>query len=286
MRAENAVAVLLSHEAAPYQQTLEGFQARLAEQAGAIAYETWTVEQDERLAEALAHLEKKPPKLILALGTLATRAVVAQNYSVPVVSTLILDAADIKGANATGVSLEFPMDTQWRWFRRLLPKVRSLGVLFDPAGGRRRYRELEKLAGDERLELSPAETPTPEYLPEALKNLPSSLDALWGLGESRILSPQTAREILLYSFRNRIPFIGLSNSWVKAGSLYALDRDYRDLGQQCAEMAYAVLKGAPASSITPTTPRKVLYSINLKTAEHMKLEFSEEILRGAQEVFR
>jgi putative ABC transport system substrate-binding protein len=284
--AENVVAVLLSHDATPYRQALEGFQARLAEQAGEIVYEKWVVDREERLAEALAHLEKKPPKLILTLGTPATRAVIAENDAVPIVATLIIDTGDLKGANATGVGLEFPMETQWRWFRRLLPKVRGLGVLFDPASGRRRYRELEKLAGDDRVELAPAETPTPEYLPEALKSLPSSLDALWGLGESRVLSPQTAREILLYSFRNRIPFIGLSNSWVKAGGLYALDRDYLDLGRQCAEMANAILKGAPVSSIPPATPRKVLYSINLKTAEHMKLEFPEEIVRGAQEVFR
>jgi putative ABC transport system substrate-binding protein len=280
------IAVLFSHEAPPYQQALEGFQSRLSEQGLEASYDRWSVEGDEQLAAALARIEKNPPKLILALGTRATRAAIAAHYATPIVATLIFDAGELKGAaNATGVTLEFPIETQWHWFKRLLPQVRNLGVLYDPTQGRRYYRELEKQAANERVELTPAEAPAPEYLPDALKSLPSSLDALWGLGESRVLSPQTAREILLFSFRNRVPFIGLSSSWVKAGSLYALDRDYSDLGRQCADMAASIFKGAPVSSLPPTAPRKVIYSLNLKTAEHMKLEFSDEIVRNAHEVF-
>lgn len=282
------VAILLSHDSPPYRQALEGFRARLADFSANIAYQVLTVEQEDGLAEARAELKNNPPRLILALGTLATRAAIAESPAVPVVATLILDAGELKGvANATGVTLDFPMHVQWSWFRRLLPRARTLGVLYDPAVGRGAYREMEKLAAADGVKLVPAEAPTPEALPEALRSLPSSIDALLALGESRILSPQTAREILLYSFRNRVPFIGLSSSWVKAGGLYALDRDYADMGRQCADMAGAILKGGVrASEIPPARPRKTLYAINLKTAEHMKLEFPDEVVRDAAEVFR
>ncbi|MCD6581287.1 MAG: hypothetical protein J7K90_05755 [Desulfuromusa sp.] len=56
-----------------------------------------------------------------------------------------------------------------------------------------------------------------------------------------VLNPKTAKNILLFSFRNKIPFIGLSNAWVKAGALYALERDYDDIGQQSAEQCVQVL---------------------------------------------
>ncbi|NJD07220.1 MAG: hypothetical protein FIA97_12100 [Methylococcaceae bacterium] len=182
--------------------------------------------------------------------------------------------------------MDFPVTTQWQWLKRLLGNVRAFGVLYDPALGTDDVEELKRLAGRDNVALEAAGGSVPEALPDALKQLPSTIGALWGLGESRLLSPQTAREILLYSFRNRVPLVGLSSSWVKAGALYALDRDYDDLGRQCAEFADQILKGKPASSIPPATPRRVLYSLNLKTAEHMKLEFPDEVIRNAAEVFR
>jgi putative ABC transport system substrate-binding protein len=100
-----------------------------------------------------------------------------------------------------------------------------------------------------------------------------------------VLSLQTAEAILLFSFRNRIPFTGLSNSWVKAGALYALDRDYLDIGAQCGEMAHRILSGAAPSALPPARPRKLTYAVNLRTAEHMKLEIPAALLKGAERVF-
>ena len=84
--------------------------------------------------------------------------------------------------------------------------------------------------------------------------------------------------------RNRIPFVGLSQTWVKAGALYALDRDYEDIGAQCGELAVKILQGTSPSALPPVTPRKVVYSINLRTARHMKLDISPGALRDAQAV--
>ena len=51
------------------------------------------------------------------------------------------------------------------------------------------------------------------------------------------MTPQTAEPILLSTLKNKIPLVGLSSSWVKAGALYALDRDYVDIGLQSGELA-------------------------------------------------
>lgn len=286
-RAAASVAVLLSHDAPPYRDALEGFKAQLTHLGVQPGYREWVVEQPDQLATALAQVEQQKPNLILSLGTVATQAIADRHLATPVVATLIFNAASLRAsANVTGVGLDFPVTTQWQWFKRLLGNVRVFGVLYDPALGTDDVEELKRLAGRDNVALEAAGGSAPESLPEALKHLPPNIGALWGLGESRLLSPQTAREILLYSFRNRVPLIGLSSSWVKAGALYALDRDYQDLGHQCAEFADQILKGKPASSIPPATPRRVLYSINLKTAEHMKLEFPEEVIRNAAEVYR
>jgi putative ABC transport system substrate-binding protein len=100
-----------------------------------------------------------------------------------------------------------------------------------------------------------------------------------------VLTPQTAKHILLFSFQNRIPFVGLSTAWVKAGAVYALDWDYTDLGMQCGEMALKVLQGTAINTLPPVIPRKVVYALNQKTARHMKIEIAETLVHGAREVF-
>jgi putative ABC transport system substrate-binding protein len=118
----------------------------------------------------------------------------------------------------------------------------------------------------------------------ALESLASHADVLWGIADPVVLNSQTAQPILLFSLRNRIPFIGLSLTWVKAGALYALDRDYTDIGMQCGELALQVIQGKPAGTLPPAPPRKAVYSVNLKTAHQLKVEIPRDLVQGAQSV--
>ena len=52
------------------------------------------------------------------------------------------------------------------------------------------------------------------------------------------------------------------------------------------EMALDVRRGKRASSMSPEKPRKVVYTLNLRTAEHLKLSLPPELIEGAAEVFR
>jgi putative ABC transport system substrate-binding protein len=100
------------------------------------------------------------------------------------------------------------------------------------------------------------------------------------------MTPQTAEPILLNTLKSKIPLVGLSTSWVKAGALYALDRDYIDIGLQSGELAGKLLNGASASSLPPAYPRKVAYVLNLKTASLINLDLPEDLIRGALQVFQ
>ncbi len=72
---------------------------------------------------------------------------------------------------------------------------------------------------------------------------------------------------------------------MEAGAIFALDCDYRDIGVQCAEMALRIIQGAPVTSIKPSHPRKVTYSLNLKTAEVLKIDIPKSVRDGAAQIF-
>ncbi len=53
------------------------------------------------------------------------------------------------------------------------------------------------------------------------------------------------------------------------------------MGSQCADIAARLFKGVPISAIPPLRPRKLVYSLNLKTAAHMQIKIPNEIIKGA-----
>nr|WP_305888627.1 ABC transporter substrate binding protein [Methylomonas sp. SURF-2] len=282
--AASEILILQSHDSMPYQQTLAGFQAGLAHSRLEAVYRTLILSNEQDVLNPLSR--QAEIKLTLALGTPATRAALAGVAGTPIVAGLVLDADELnRNPQVTGVGLNFSADLQWLWLRRLLPDARQIAVLYEPRQGSVLLRELQKLALVEGITLTRAPIGAAADLPAMMQNLPPQLDALWVVDGASAYSAAAVRELLLYSFRNRVPLIGLSAQWVKAGALYALDWDYWDLGAQLADLAADILlKGIPPAALPPRAPRKVRAVLNLKTAEHMKLRIAERWLPELSEV--
>jgi putative ABC transport system substrate-binding protein len=122
----------------------------------------------------------------------------------------------------------------------------------------------------------------PGDLPPALERLSMRADAIFGIEDRTVFIPQTAKALLLFSFRNRIPLIGTSSAWTKAGALYALEPDYNDLGRRCGQ-AVARLLGQAKTGVT-AAPR-LLLSLNLRTARHMNVHWGSDIIQLASTVY-
>src|SRR5574341_1071741 len=281
------IAVLMSHDAPPYQAALKGFQEHLAQSGVQARYEVYMLRGDPvESARAMQHITRNEPRLVYTLGAFATEAVIDAGIDVPLTACLLLNSADIRKApRGAGVGLEIPVDVQFQWLQRVLPHAKRVGVLFNPNENRDKVDAASRAARAVGLTLFAHAIDAPRDIPEALNRMAKEVDVLWGLPDHIALSPETAEALLLFSLRNRIPFIGLSASWAKAGALYALDRDYADLGKQCGELARDILDGRPPESLPPASPRKVVYAINLRTALHMKVTGPEALIRGASEVF-
>jgi putative tryptophan/tyrosine transport system substrate-binding protein len=283
------ILMVSSQETGPYKEVLSGFRQYIASQNGAAALlEEYSLQGDaHKASQIFKDAKARQAQLVFTVGSFATQAALQEASDIPTVASMILSADEIKQSpNATGVVLDFSLETQLQWLQKMLPQTKTIGVLFNPKENRAKIDAATKIARSLGLTLLTGEVEAPQALPEALDTLARQAETLWGITDQTVLSPQTAEPILLFSFRNRIPFIGLSTSWAKAGALYALDRDYKDVGMQCGEIAAKILQGTPVNTISPLSPRKVVYAVNLKTAEHMKIEIPQGLLEGAQQVFR
>jgi putative ABC transport system substrate-binding protein len=285
---ETPIILITSQDSVSYQEVIASLRLHLAHQQieGPLLIYSLPTESPQ-IKEHLANAKKEGVRLFVTVGPQATHLTLGAVGEIPIIACMAGSVAELRRfPTATGVTIDFPVETQLQQLHQFLPDRKTIGVLYNPAENREHIEEARKVAQTLGLKVLGRPVEAPQAFPKALASLVKEVDVLWGLTDQTVLSPQTREPILLFSFRNRIPFIGLSSSWTKAGALYALDRDYTDLGVQCGEIAVKVLQGAKAGSIPPVPPRKITYSVNLKTAQHMKIDLNPSVLEGARHVFQ
>jgi putative ABC transport system substrate-binding protein len=282
------VVIVLSQESSLYADMVKGFRTAMAGAGVHVEIEIHNLKGNSaHPPDVLRLFKNEPPTMFLTVGSLATQAVLAEHEAVPVIASLTAHLEKLrKKGNLTGVGLEFSLASQFDVMRRILPAVGTVGVLYSPKENQEIIDSALNLTKKLGVKLVPKPVETPRDIPDALESLASNVDLLWGITDQVVVSPQTAEPILLFSFRNKIPFAGLSTPWVKAGALYALERDYSDIGSQCAQLAVKILNKTAPRTIQVVSPRKILFSLNLKSARTMKIDFPDPIIDGASHVFQ
>ena len=286
--AAEKIAVLVSGKDASFEETLKGFQGALTRQAVEATCEVHNLGGNAAGAvRAVQAVKKGGARLILTLGEHATDAAVKEIPDTPIVACMVLRADTLKKSpNVTGVGLEFPLEVQASWLQILLPTARKIGVVYNPEENQKRVEAAGRILRAMGLTLVTQEVHSPQDVPAAIEGLTAKkVDVVWGIGDGVAMTPQTARTMIPIVLRSNIPLIGISPAWVKEGALYSLDWDYADLGAQAGDMAANILKGTPPSAIPAASARKVLYVLNLKTAQDLKVEFSDQIVKGARSTF-
>jgi len=281
------VAVIKSFGSTPFEETLSGFKESLKKEELEADFEIFSADGDPiKVREAVQKIKHGDFSLVFTMGSLATDNALSEITNIPIISSMILKDDKIKKTpNATGVVLEFSIETQLKCMQQILPKGITIGTIYNSKENGKFIETAAAIAKSMGYKFYAKEINTPQDLPSALESMANTVDVLWGIPDSMVLTPETSKHILLFSLRNRIPFIGLSSAWTKAGALYSLERNYNDIGIQCAELALSILRNQKEHATNPVSPRKALYSINFKTAQQLKIEIPENIINGAIQIY-
>ena len=215
--------------------------------------------------------------IVVALGPRASDFLVQLPSPVPVVHCLA--GAEAMRAGLPAIPSEVPAEQHAAWLRQLVPAARTVGLAYDPATNTRHAEAAAaslSVAGYRTL-LAPVSTPS--ALPAALEQLAARrVDVLLALPDGTVYTRESARGILLHSFRKRMPVIGPNDAWVRMGALYALDWNYDEVGATCAQLALRVLLAAKVPEALPSPPRPRV-SVNLKAAAQFGLQWDPGLLR-------
>lgn len=237
------VVIVSSQRSAAYMEASEALLAEL-ERAGVSRYEMLQVTAEELLAGV-----PLSPQLFVALGAAAAQALAKTEFRVPVLCTLlprssfehILGEVGRKSSGQfSAVYLDQPPSRQLALIRQALPTVRRVGVLW----GAESQAQAPALRGQARsngidlVEVNVGER-TPVF--PALKQVLEDAEVLLALADAHIYNSNSLQNILLTSFRARVPLVAFSPAYVRAGALMAVHVTPAQLGEQAAVIARGVL---------------------------------------------
>ncbi len=241
--------------------------------------------------ELASTLEQLKPALIVTLGSQATVWAQTSVRNTPLLFGMVLDplAQGINPARAaapmTGVSMQIPLPEQFARLRQVLPAVRRVGTVYD-ARNQPLVQEARREAVRQGLTLVGVPVTSATEVPEAFRSLAGKVDALWSFPDTTVYSREAAQFILLFSFRNRLPLMGFSRGYVRAGALFALYADYQDVGRQLAEVAHEVIAGRSPRDIPVGAPRRHALALNMRVADALGTWVPAAVQAQAVEVFK
>lgn len=284
------LALLLStQDSEPYRLVAQAFRLHFSKYFPGARFIDQPLVEENGQAPAPLSVEgaEVRPSLILALGTRAIEQAQQSFPETPLVASMILSKDKVVRHQAPvgAVTLQIPAAIQLQWLAKFLPGARRVGILYDPGQSDEFIKAFQDAAAGTGVQIVPVRVSDASHLQDGLQEISRQADVLLALPDATVYSGKTAKEVLLFAYRNRIPFVGLSSTWVEAGALYALEVDYAFIGQQCAESARQLLAGTLHEPSAPSAGN-MTYTINNKTAQYLRLDLAPELLAGGREVYR
>ena len=271
--------VALSEQGGPYEEAAHALRAGM-DGSAELRSEPW---------QYLWERKGEKPDLILTVGvaaldgTLERLAARDADWSqVPVLAILVPQAVfearrahPAAGGRAFGaVVLDQPLGRQLALIKRALPDRARVGVV-PGAQTRSLLPQLEREARGRGLQLAKGpEVRAPEDIYPSLREVLVEADVVLALPDPAIYNANTLQNILLATYRARVPLVAFSSAYVKAGALLAL----YSTPAQVARTAVDVLRQwQTGQGLAPLhRPREFTATVNPRVAASLQIRIDDE----------
>lgn len=271
IRAETVnVSLVLSDSTAPFQQ----FSGALTKALAASQSQVRVIQSNVTSTDAKIDL-------VVAVGMKATELAIA-NSKAPVLAVMLPKAGyetllekyppqkSLKAISA--IYLDQPWDRQLYFIQAALPGHSIVGMLYSPNTS----IVLPRLP--QGMSLNAKSVRSNETLFSALENILESSDVLLVIPDNVIYSSSNVRNILLASYRQKVPMVGISQAYVNAGALCAIFSTPEQLAWQTATtiISFIANKRLPE----PQYPVSFSIGINQQVSTSLGIELAPpEVIR-------
>ena len=234
---------------------------------------------DLSVEDAQQQITEADPSVLVTLGSQSTRWALDHTRNLPIVFAMVLQPVEsgfirsfnAPGGRATGAALDVRPAVQLKTLRDLLGAQR-IGVLYDPERTGPMVDRAGAAARRMGVELVAVSVPETGALPAALERLNGKVDALWSVPDPTVFGQGGVKLVLLHTLEQEIPFMGLSEQYVRAGALLALSTSLEENGRQAAGRVERILASEKPSRIPVARPESLEIVFNEHVAERLGVE--------------
>lgn len=251
----------------------------------------------DRATEAVAHLGRSNPDVIVVESTPAALAAKGATSTIPIVMALVSDPVGSglvaslarPGGNVTGLSNQ-TVDLaakRLQLLKETIPGARRVVVLFNPDTPPNSVMigRLKEAAPGIGVELKLISVRKVEELRSAFAELNrSNVDAIFIVDDAFMKTH--GEEIVRMGMKARLPIIYADKSLARKGVLISYAVDRLALFRRAADYVDKIFKGANPADLPVEQPTTFELAVNLKTAKVLGIPIPQSILLRADEVIR
>jgi len=280
--AAGEVAVICDREVAPYRALLDAFTKDCDCTVRVIP------PQEAAQPDLEQRLRASGVRAVVAVGMQA-RAAVEGLRELPVLLAMVPQVQPwvAAQANRSGIEMSLAPRQHLEALRRVFPRARRVGLVFDPAQTGGYVREAQAAASALNLTLVTREIAKSGELSSRLEELRGQVDVIWVLPDPTVLQAENLNVLLLASFESHTPLYGFARKYVELGAIAAAHLDPAALGEQVAEMIRR-MPFTPAGAHLPRWEyaRGAQLVLNQKVARKMGIVLDPDVLEAAADVLR
>ncbi len=276
------VAVVISNDVPVYVQARDSFKKLLAAKGVSASFTDYNL-KEKQISDIASQVASQKPDVVFVLGNAALSGLKDKLGGIPVVFCMVYEQELSAGPNITGVTLDISPQAKLNEIRHILPGTKKIGMLYSDELSRI-FDEYSSAAGRVGVAVSGQKANSEGEMTEGFKKLTGEMDCFLIIPD-KIYTLQMIKFILLESLKNKIPVIGLSAMYTKAGALASIDCNYDDIGRQAGEIAVRILNGEKPAGIKVERPRKVQFTLNSAVAQKLETTVDPALMKEASEVF-
>ena len=221
--------------------------------------------------------------LYISIGVDAANALQSVNQKKPALYALlpIQHALDKKGLQHSCEPrcvfsvLDQPAKRQTRLIQHSLPHIKRIGVIYSEHS-EAMFKPLREQAEKTSLEITAVRYNPGQPLLDHLSPILAKAELLFALPDPDIYNRQTARSIILTTYRRGIPIFGYAEAYTRAGALLSLYTTPEQFAKHNAEIASAMLQGQQRE-YGIIYPKYFTVSVNQTVAKSLEIELDSAV---------
>ena len=229
------------------------------------------------------------PDVIVAISTPSAQTIMAATRTIPMIFTAVTDPVGAKltssweatGTNVTGVSDALDLTLQIDLILRIMPDVKTIGMVYNPAEANSVavVQELETLLPQRGINLLTAAAPRTVDVGSAARSLVGRVDVFFANTDNNVVSAFEA--LAKVAQDSKTPVFAADGQVVMRGAVAAVGIDYKDIGRQAGRIILRIFDGEKPGDIPPQIMENPLLYINPGAAQLQGLTIPQQVIDSA-----